>query len=92
MNADNQHVPPPRKVTVESLTSGADRELSRVSYRGRVMLFVLLEEGSLGLVQALLDREDRLFKVLGCFRLPSGRADELAGAVGVACEKLEESE
>jgi hypothetical protein len=78
-----------RLTTPESISSGADQELSRVVLGRRALLFCRIESGALGLVTAELDPDENVVAVRGVIRIPPRRLDELEAALATARNVLE---
>jgi hypothetical protein len=82
----------PVQITAESLLTGVDKELSRVSGgRNRALLFVRSEAGEFVLVSAFLGENGTCNKVYNAFRLRAFRTGELREAMDVAMRKFVEA-
>ena len=78
-------------ITPESIAAGIDRELSRVTERGRAMIFLRTAHGSCGLASCKLGPDGvAIEKIYGVWFLGAARLGELDHAVVEARRKFAE--
>jgi hypothetical protein len=77
-------------ITIESLTNGPDRILSRAeATKNRCFLFVLTQSGSLALVPVETDRQGNLVRMFGSTVFPAERIADLDRALFLAKTMIE---